>query len=98
MDKKEQLKGLLRSTIALQGAMNNSVSSAKGDHAIVGQYASFRTFMRKYNILAAQAVPLVQSVAMLDSFNLENVKGSGNYTSLLPLTTYQQQLIQPGPG
>ena len=60
--------------------MNNSVSSAKGDHAIVGQYASFRTFMRKYNILAAQAVPLVQSVAMLDSFNLENVKGSGNYT------------------
>jgi hypothetical protein len=80
MDKKEQLKGLLRSTIALQGAMDISVSSAKGEHAIVGQYASFRTFMRKYNILAKQAVPLVQSVEMLDSFDLDKVNGSGHYT------------------
>jgi hypothetical protein len=80
MDKKEQLKGLLRSTIALQGAMDISVSSAKGEHAIVGQYASFRTFMRKYNILAKQAVPLVPSVEMLDSFDLDRVKESGDYT------------------
>ena len=80
MDKKEQLKGLLRSTIALQGAMNNSVTSAKGEFANIGQYASFKTFMRKYNFLVQQAVPLVKSVEILDSFNLTIVKESADYT------------------
>lgn len=80
MDKKEQLKGLLRSTVALQGAMDNSVSSATGEHAIVGQYASFKTFMRKYNLLAQQAAPLIQNVEMLDVFNLDKIKGSADYT------------------
>jgi hypothetical protein len=80
MDKKEQLKGLLRSAIALQGAMRDSVSSAKGDHAVVGQYASFKTFMRKYNLLAQESTRLLPSVAMLDAFNLDNVYGSTRYT------------------
>lgn len=80
MDKKEELKGLLRSTVALQGAMDLSVSSAKGDHAIVGQYASFKTFMRKYNLLAKQAAPIIHNVEMLDAFNLDKIKGSGDYT------------------
>jgi hypothetical protein len=79
MDKKELLKGLLRSTVALQGAMHDSVSSAKGEHAIIGQYASFKTFMRKYNLLAEQSTKLVDSVTILDIFNLDQIKGSGHY-------------------
>ena len=80
MDTKEQLKGLLRNTIALQGVMRDSLSSATGDHANVGKYSSFKMFMRKYNVIAKEAFPLLQSSTMLDAFNLDDIKGSANYT------------------
>lgn len=79
MDKKERLKGLLRSAIALQSAMDTSVSSATGDYANVGKYASFKTFMRKYNFLASQAAPLIPDVALLDTFTLDIIKNSAYY-------------------
>lgn len=80
MDTKEQLTGLLRSTVALQGVMRDSLSSATGDHAILGKYSSFKTFMRKYNLIANEAAPLLKSSAMLDAFNLDKIKGSADYT------------------
>lgn len=88
MDKKEQIKGLLRSTIALQGAMDSSLTSATGEHANLGKYASFKTFMRKYNLLAKESARLVHGVAMLDVFDLDRVKGSGDYTWV-----YQKELF-----
>lgn len=80
MDQKERLKGILRSVVALQGAMSNSLTSTTGEYAHVGKYASFKTFMRKYNLLASEAAPYVANAKMLDLFQIENVKNSANYT------------------
>jgi hypothetical protein len=79
MDEKELLKVLLRNTIALSGAMRESVSSATGDRANLGNYASFKTFMRKYNLLAKEAAPMLSSPAMLDTFDLTKIRESGGY-------------------
>ena len=80
MDQAERLRGLLRSTVALMGVMRDSLSSATGAHAVVGQYASFKTFMRKYNLIATAAIPLLGDAGMLDLFDLSHINGSGNYT------------------
>src|ERR1039457_6114477 len=74
MDAKEQLKGLLRITVALQGAMRESLSSATGDHANLGKYSGFKTFMHKYNLIAKEATPFLQNPAMLDRFNMDQIK------------------------
>ncbi len=74
MDAKEQLKGLLRITVALQDAMLESVSSATGNHANLGKYSGFKTFMRKYNLIAKVATPFLQNPAMLDTFNMDQIK------------------------
>jgi hypothetical protein len=80
MEKAEKLKNLLRSAVALQGVMRDSLSSATGEHANVGKFASFKTFMRKYNLIAQEAAPLLKDTSLLDLFNLELIEGSGHYT------------------
>jgi len=80
IDKKEKLKRLLRSTVAIQGVMRDSLSSATGDHAVVGQFASFKTFMQKYNLIAKEAAPLLQGTDLLGLYELDQIKGSGHYT------------------
>jgi hypothetical protein len=80
MEKREQLKNLLSGTNALQGAMRNSTVTVTGEHANVGRFSSYKTFMRKYNELAKQAAPLLSNTAMLDMFNLDSIKESGDYT------------------
>jgi DNA invertase Pin-like site-specific DNA recombinase len=80
METREQIKGLLRSTNALLGAMRESMNSATGPHANVGKYGSFKLFMRKYNELAQTAAPLLPDTKMLDLFSLENIRGSSHYT------------------
>lgn len=60
--------------------MRESLSSAKGEHAIVGQYASFYTFMRKYNLLAAEAAKLLPRSGLIDVYDLTRVKGWANCT------------------
>jgi len=88
MEKKEQLKGLLRSTTALLNVMRDSLSSATGEHANVGKFASFKTFMRKYNQIATEAAPLLGNTSLLDLFKLEQIKGSADYT-----WPYQKELF-----
>lgn len=80
MEKTEQLKGLLRSAVALQGVMRDSLASASGEHANVGKYSSFRTFMRKYNLIATEAAPLLRNPSLLDLFNIEQINSNGHYT------------------
>jgi hypothetical protein len=60
--------------------MRDSLASATGEHANVGKYSSFRTFMRKYNLIATEAAPLLGNARLLDLFNLEQINSSGNYT------------------
>jgi hypothetical protein len=78
MDPKEHLKGLLRSTVALQNVMHDSVNSVTGEHANVGKFSSYKMFMRKYNDIVKQAAPLLTNTITLDEFQLEKIKESGN--------------------
>jgi hypothetical protein len=80
VEKKEKLKQLLSNANALLGAMRNSTATVSGEAANIGRYSSFRTFLRKYNNLAREAVPLLPNTTMLDLYNLDNIKGSGEYT------------------
>jgi hypothetical protein len=80
MEKNEQLKSLLSSTKALLGAMRSSMTAASGAAANVGNFGSYKLFMRKYNEVVKQAVPLLSNTALLDRFGLENIKGSADYT------------------
>lgn len=80
MERKEQLKELLSNTSALLGAMRNSTTTVSGEAANVGRYSSYKTFLRKYNDLVKQAAPLLPNTTMLDMFNLDKIKGSGDYT------------------
>src|ERR1700720_2943701 len=75
----DRLKKLLSSTSALLEAMRYSASTVSGEFANVGRYGSFKTFLRKYNELAKQAASLLPNSALLDVFNLDKIKGSGDY-------------------
>lgn len=80
MDQKEQLKQLLRNTSALLEAMRYSSSTATGDAANLGNYASFGTFLRKYNFLAGQAAPLLKDPTVLSAFDVERLPRSASLT------------------
>jgi hypothetical protein len=80
MDMKEHLKCLLGNTTALQEAMRESIASATGEHANVGRYGSFKTYMRKYNVLANEAASLLPNTSLLDVFKLDSIKSSDEYT------------------
>ncbi|MHB8541987.1 MAG: PD-(D/E)XK nuclease domain-containing protein [Candidatus Acidiferrales bacterium] len=80
MERKEQLKALLSSTAALLEAMRYSTATVSGEMANLGRYASYKTFFRKYNDLVKQAAPLLPNTTMLDTFNLDKIKGSGDCT------------------
>ena len=78
MDRKEQLRQLLRSTTALLEAMRYSASTASGDAANIGKYSGYGIFLRKYNSLLNQARPLLTDTIMLDGFDLSRVRGIGD--------------------
>jgi hypothetical protein len=78
MEHKEQLKQLLSNANALLDAMRYSTTTASGDMANIGNFSSYKMFLRKYNDLAKQAAPLLPNTTMLDVFKLENIKGSGD--------------------
>lgn len=78
MNQKEQLKQLLSNANALLEAMRYSTATASGEAANVGKYSSYRLFLRKYNDLAKMAAPLLSNPSVLDGFNLDNIKGSGD--------------------
>jgi hypothetical protein len=80
VERKEQLQVLLSNTNALLGAMRNSTATVTGEAANVGRYSSFKMFMRKYNGLVQQAVPFLSNPTILDTFNLDKIRGSANYT------------------
>ena len=75
--RKHQLKQLLSNTNALLGAMRESAATASAN---VGKYTSYKMFLRKYNDLVKQAAPLLLNITMLDQFDLDHIKGSGDYT------------------
>ncbi len=79
MDSKERLKSLLASTTALQEAMRESLASVTGEHANLAKYASFKTYMQKYNRLVKAATRLLPDTALLDEFKLDSIKSSGEY-------------------
>ncbi len=78
MDRKEQLKQLLGNATALLQAMRYSATTATGDMANVGNFSSYKMFLRKYDALAREAAPLLPPTTMLDFIKLENIRGSGD--------------------
>jgi hypothetical protein len=78
MEKKEQLRRLLSNTNALLEAMRYSTATASGEAANLGRYSSYKTFLRKYDGLVKMAAPLLANPSLLDVFNLDNIKGSGD--------------------
>ncbi|HLW69052.1 MAG TPA: hypothetical protein VKS22_00360 [Candidatus Binataceae bacterium] len=80
MDQKNQLKQLLSNVNALLEAMRYSAGTASGEHANIGRYSSYQTFIRKYNDLVKQAAPLLSDTTMLDGIDLDKVKGIGDTT------------------
>src|SRR5260370_39064025 len=75
MSRKEQLKQQLSNTSALLEAMRYSITSAVGKDDI-WKYGSYKTFLRKYNVLATGAAPLLPNSSMLDTINLDSIKES----------------------
>jgi hypothetical protein len=78
MTEKEQLKQLLGNVNALLGAMRFSAATATGDAANLGNFASYKTFLRKYNDLAKQAIPLLPNATTLDGFDIDKIRGIGD--------------------
>lgn len=79
-DPKNQLKQLLSNAKALLEAMLYSTSSVSGEFANMGRYGSYKTFLRKYNALAKQAIPLLPNVTVLDQISLDNIGESAKTT------------------
>jgi hypothetical protein len=80
MTPKEQLKQLLANANALLGAMRYSTATASGEAANAGKYGSYKIFLRKYNELAKEAVPLLQNTSTLDGYDVDKIKGIGDTT------------------
>lgn len=59
--------------------MRYSTATASGEAANIGRYSSYKTFLRKYNELAKQPVPLLgNTTPWLDAYDLDNIKGIGD--------------------
>jgi hypothetical protein len=86
VNQKEQLKQLLSNTSALLEAMRFSTTTATGDFANLGTYSGYKIFILKYNALLNQALPLLPDTTMLDRFDPDKVRGSGD-------TTWPQQKV-----
>lgn len=80
MDRREQLKEFLMNTNALLEAMRYSASTATGEHANLGRYASYHTFMRKHNDLARRAATLLPDATLLDAFDLAKIRDMNDTT------------------
>jgi hypothetical protein len=80
VNRKEQLRRLLSNTNALIEAMRYSPTTASGEMANVGNFVSYKTFLRKYNELADQAFPLLPSETVLGVFKIDSVSGIGDTT------------------
>src|SRR5271157_3404876 len=80
MTEKEQLRQLLGNVNALLGAMRFSAATATGDAANIGNFASYKTFLRKYNDLAKQAIPLLPNATTLDGYDIDKIRGIGDTT------------------
>jgi hypothetical protein len=78
MDRKEQLKQLLSNANALLQTMRYSTTTATGDMANIGNFSSYKMFLRKYDALARQAAPLLPDTAMLDLIKLDRISESGD--------------------
>jgi hypothetical protein len=78
-DAKAEIKQVLSQTNALLEAMRFSIDSAVGKDDI-WKYGSYKTFLRKYNDLARRAAPLLTNPSMLDAFDIDKVRGSGDTT------------------
>lgn len=71
---------MLSNANSLLEAMRYSTSTASGEYADIGRWASFGTFLRKYNVLLEQAAPLLTNTNLLDKFNIPKIPTSGNTT------------------
>ena len=60
--------------------MRETLTRANGDRELVGKYASYKIFMRKYNLIASEATSLLGKRNMIETFVLENVRNSDSYT------------------
>jgi hypothetical protein len=95
MDKKERLKGLLKSVDAVIAAMRVSVTSAQGEYANLGNYSSYKTFMQKYEALALEARPWLPETKLLTFYDLSKVKSSGNLTWSQQKEIFRSHIHQP---
>jgi len=72
MTQKDKIKRLLANTNALLEAMRFSIHSAVGPDDI-WKYASYKTFLIKYNRLVDLSAPFLQDPSMLDKFDAERI-------------------------
>jgi len=75
---KDQLREFLQWTIALQRAMELSVTS--GDPTYLWKYAGFRDFARKYGQLIQTIGMSIPLPPVLDHYNLDNMRASADTT------------------
>jgi hypothetical protein len=74
MERKEQVKRMLRKANALLEAMRFSVERASPDD--VWRYGSYKTFCRQYQDLAQAAIPLIPRDTVLYGFNPDKIPGN----------------------
>jgi hypothetical protein len=60
--------------------MRYSTTTTTGEAANIGTYGSYKMFLRKYNDLAKQAVPLLQNTATLDGYDIDKIRGINDTT------------------
>jgi len=72
---RERLRELLTSAKALLDSMTASI---RADADSVWKYASYRTYVRKYNALAQASAELVRIEPPLDLYDLERIPGNAD--------------------
>lgn len=73
----KQLGALIAQSKALQRAMEHAVSEKNQEFA---RYESYKQFASRYNSLARQALPFLEHVVVVNTFDVEKMASPGNLT------------------
>jgi hypothetical protein len=79
MDRKTQLKQLLSNANTVLEAMRYSANSVGADNN-TARYASYGTFLKKYNSLVRVAAPMLTNPTLLDQIDVAKINNSGALT------------------
>lgn len=76
-EKSARLTALIAQLKALQRAMEHSVAERNQEFA---RYESFKMFARRYNLVATQALPFLQSTVIINTFDVEKMPDPADLT------------------